>query len=279
MKFENTSVCNFENAFRGMRNPLESWDKSDSKFGISSLQSFKGDYEVTLLYLQKALPSSNEKDKDIVQRGKCSRKILTWLWANGIKSYYEDDIVKYDLIGPRDMDLALKLIHGGSEHRKFLRQILVSVDITAPMYWWSEFDTYKVGTVANSTSKMHKITSKPITAECFEITENESEQVATELTNSYSIVINMCEELRQKFLETEDRKYWRELIRWLPVSWLQTRTVTMNYENILTIYNQRKNHRLTEWNKDFCGWVEQLPYANCFFQGLKFNEIIEAFKN
>ena len=172
------------------------------------------------------------------------------------------DLDRY-VIGENDMGLAQRLIRGGSEHRKFLRQIFVSVDITAPLYWWKEFDTYKIGTVANSTSTMHKITSKPITLDCFEIDdfeENLKFGCYTMRTIS-SVMIMGLEQLRQKYLETEDKKYWKELIRWLPESWLQTRTITMNYENLRNMYFQRKHHKLTEWTKSFIDWVESLPYA------------------
>lgn len=205
MRFENTEVWGFKHALRGMRNPLESWAKSDSSF---------------------------EENADI---------------------------------GENDMGLAHRLIAGGTEHRKFMRQIFVSVDITAPIYWWKEFDTYKVGTVANSTSTMHKLASQPITRECFEIDDLDEEIFA-----EYEIetIINICEKLRVKYLENKDKKYWKELVRWLPEGWNQTRTVTMNYENLRTIYFQRRAHKLNEWSgtdnaelTNFIAWVKSLPYA------------------
>ena len=204
MKFEHTDVWGFSHALRGMRNPLESWSKSDS-------------------------------------------------------------IPEEHAIGPKDLDLAQRLISGGTEHRKFLRQIFVSVDITAPLYWWKEFDTYKVGTTANSTSTMHKLASQPITRKCFEI-----DDLNEELVGEFGIdaIISICEQLRQKYLETKEKRVWKELVRWLPEGWLQTRTVTMNYENLCTIYHQRKNHKLNEWSgldhpemANFIGWIKSLPYA------------------
>ena len=174
------------------------------------------------------------------------------------------------------MKLAKTLVKAGSEHRKFLRQIFVSVDITAPLYWWKEFDTYKVGTVANSTSTMHKLTSKPITLDCFEIDDLDL-YIADEHMLSLGIpkyiqqtLIVELEYLRSKYVETSDKRYWKELVRWLPESWLQTRTITMNYENLLSIYQQRKNHKLTEWSGDgenfrhqsFVKFIKKLPYAN-----------------
>ena len=177
-----------------------------------------------------------------------------------------DSFVTGEEIGPNDLDLCQRLIAGGSEHRKFLRQIFVSVDITAPLYWWKEFDTYKIGTVANSTSTMHKLASQPITLECFDIDDLNGEIFDA---NGLQAMVDICEKLRQQYLETKDKKIWKELVRWLPEGWLQTRTVTMNYENVRTIYFQRKAHKLNEWsggdNKhlpNFIAWAESLPYAN-----------------
>ena len=192
MKFEKTQVSNFEGALRGMRNPLNSWDKSDSSWNP--------------LY-----------------------------------------------IGKNDMNLAQRLISAGPEHMKFMRQIFVCVDITAPLYWWKEFDTYKVGTAANSTSTMHKLTSEPITPDKFEWD--------IDFADYKNQIMDICENLRQKYLETKDKSYWRALVQVLPEAWLQTRTVTMSYANLRTMYFQRRNHKLTEWSEDFCNWVETLPYS------------------
>lgn len=177
-------------------------------------------------------------------------------------------------IGENDMKLAQTLIKAGSEHRKFMRQIFVSVDITAPLYWWKEFDTYKVGTVANSTSTMHKITSQPITLDCFEIDDLNDGTMPTGnyecLQFIYNQIIDSCENLRQKYLKTKDKRYWKELIRWLPESWLQKRTVTMTYENLLAMCSkgQRRFHKLNEWSgqdnpnlPNFISWARTLPYA------------------
>ena len=260
MKFENTEVWGFEHAIRGMRNPLESWNKSDS-----------------IILMEQ------DENKDFREVAK---------------------------IGKNDLELMQRLIKAGSEHRKFMRQIFVSVDITAPLYWWKEFDTYKIGTVSNSCSTMHKLVSTPITLECFELVstpitlecfelDDFSSNVEIEdskdddythysITEVWRYLIDKCEFLRQKynkiienkkyleeikeFDEAEKarvmaKKYWKELIRLLPESWLQKRTITMNYENILNMYRQRKNHKLTEWSKLFCDWVKTLPYAEeliCF---------------
>lgn len=163
------------------------------------------------------------------------------------------------ILGKNDLGLMQRLIkaavHDGHEsHNKFMRQIMVCVDITAPMYWWSEFDTYKVGTVANSTSKMHKIHSAPITEDLFSFDH-------VTLCDIGKAFLNELEALRCKFNETKDKKYWYALIQLLPESFNQTRTVTMNYENIRNMYFQRRNHKLTEWSGSFIDWVKSLPYA------------------
>lgn len=195
MVFEKTEVFNFEGALRGMRNPMNSWNRADSK---------------------------EENGKFV--------------------------------IGEKDLDLAQRLIKAGGEHRKFLRQIFVSVDITAPMFWWSEFDTYKISTVSNSTSKMHKLASTPITRECFEHPESMSEEI-----------INICESLRNDYNSEKDPEskkiIFETLVTNLPCGWLQKRTITMNYENVRNMIKQRKNHKLSEWRNDFISWTKTLPYA------------------
>lgn len=223
MKFENTEVMNFENAFRGMRNPMNSWNKSDSFYNYFDNPHYNNDYPFG----------------------------------------------KY-IIGPNDMKLAKQLINAGSEHRKFLRQIFISVDITASLFWWKEFDTYKIGTVSNSCSTMHKLASTPITKECFEMDDFEDIEIELHgtkysLSDSWNTDILELEFLRNKYNETKEKKYWKELIRKLPDSWLQKRTITMNYENAYSMYLQRKNHKLTEWEKTFIEWVESLPYFKEFF--------------
>lgn len=194
MKIENVSVAGFEPAIRGMRNPYDSWDKSDSVFC------------------------------DIKECG-------------------------YS-IGGADLKLMQDLARAGSEHRKYLRMIIVWMDITAPRYWWHEFDTYKIGTVANSCSTMHTLTSKPITLDDFEVDDE-----------GYSIIytIEKCEVIRQKYLETKDKKYWRQLIQLLPQSYLQKRTVMMNYETCHNIYQQRGGHKLKEWEQ-MRKTIKELPY-------------------
>ena len=173
---------------------------------------------------------------------------------NPLESWGKNDTVN-DIIGENDMKLAQKLILAGSEHRKFLRQIMVSVDITAPMYWWSEFDTYKVGTVANSTSKMHKLATTPITIDCFETDDYIKND------NYFLNFVNHLEETRKLYLNTKDINIWKMLIQELPESWLQTRTITMSYENVLSMYRQRHEHKLTEWSVSFINWIDSLPYA------------------
>ena len=215
MKFENTKVFNFEGALTGMRNPLNSWDKSDSHY----------------------------------------------LMMNQIKDHGAKWTPYH--IGNNDLELAQKLILAGNEHAKFMRQIFVSVDITGPILWWKETDTYKVGTTANSTSTMHKLSSTPITRECFDMSNYDGRLNMIDPCNidvMVSELINFLEQLRQKFLQTKDKAYWIELVRWLPESWLQTRTWTANYAVLRNIYFQRRNHKLSQWH-EFCRWIESLPYA------------------
>ena len=221
IKFENTEVMNFEGALRGMRNPLNSWDKSDSFYDL-------------------------EEDPSPIN---------------------PNDWVIYRL-GDNDLALAQRLIKAGSDHRKFLRQIFVSVDITAPLYWWKEFDTYKVGTVANSCSTMHKIHAKPIEVSDFSFDNMvigfDSGDDFDNLTFSYLFerVIEDCETLRRRYVETKDKKYWRALIQLLPESYNQRRTVTLNYETLRNIYDSRRNHKLDEWSVGFMEWIDSLPYAD-----------------
>ena len=266
MKFENTDVWGFEHAIRGMRNPKNSWSKSDSECLFHALPNYSYDD-----------PKAEEYTR------------------------YLDDYNLNLKIGPNDMKLMQALIKGGSEHRKFMRQIFVSVDITAPLYWWKEFDTYKVATVANSTSTMHKIQSLPITRESFEMDDYKS-GLKIPITQKYAnipddmffehddmidTIINYMEALRQEYntiieqiknlqgdsnytvgLQERANWVWKELIRWLPESWLQKRTITMNYENVRSMVHQRMNHKLNEWSgKDdgslpnFIAWARTLPYA------------------
>lgn len=222
MKFEHTKVYNLDGAVRGVRNPMESWDRSDS-----------------------------------------------------YQSDFTDDGKGGFVLGANDLGLMQRLLKAsikeGSSHSKFMRQIMVCVDITAPMYWWSEFDTYKVGTVTNSTSKMHKLASTPITMECFETDDYDKSLISNLVDGEQKFfflsseeppcIIDWLESLRQTYLKTKDKRYWKELVRWLPESWLQTRTVTMNYENVRNMYFQRRHHKLTEWSEQFVAWVESLPYA------------------
>lgn len=269
MKFENTQVMNFEGAFRGLRNPLESWAKSDSQFGIDSIEYSEADYEVADDYCRRDGLSPIDREKLY----EAEEKYAAWLRQNGIlnhrdiKEFYMDNI-QYAYIGPNDLNLAQRMIKAGTSDRKFMRQIFVSVDITAPLYWWKEFDTYKIGTVANSTSTMHKLASTPITFDCFEmddfenlrVYDNEPYNTDTFVTDIWDDIIGYCETLRLRYNETKDKKYWKELIRILPEAWLQTRTVTLNYEVLRNIYFQRRYHKLTEWHK-FCEWIESLPYG------------------
>lgn len=169
------------------------------------------------------------------------------------------------VIGANDLKLCQNLLKSAvkdhrDSHSKFLREILVSVDITAPLHWFKEFDTYKVGTTANSTSTMWKLASTPITRECFEFGDYDPE-FRKDVEDAWNYQIGFLEFLRKKYNETKDIRYWKELIRLLPESWLQTRTWTANYQVLRNMYFDRRNHKLTEWSKDFVSWLETLPYA------------------
>lgn len=194
---ERTSVMNFENAIRGARNPMNSWNRMDSSYDA------EGNF----------------------------------------------------VMGPNDLNLAQRLTRAGTDHRKFIRQIFVSVDFTAPLYWWKEYDTYKVATAANSTSTMHKIASKP-----FELNDFSHDHMNEKALASLQHTIQVLEEIRLSFVASKDKTEWYSLIQLLPSSYQQMRTCTLNYETLLNIYFARKNHKLVEWHT-VCAWIETLPYA------------------
>ena len=197
IKLERTSVMNLENAMRGARNPMNSWNRMDS--------------------------------------------------------FYDED-GNY-VLGPNDLGLAKRLRRAGSDHRKYIRQVFVSVDITAPMYWWKEYDTYKVATVANSTSTMHKIHSKPFVLDDFS-----PDHLTPESEAYMQTIVDQLEKIRLKYVETKEKAYWYDMIQLLPSSYNQMRTCTLNYETLINIYFSRKNHKLDEWHT-FCDWIKTLPYA------------------
>ena len=217
IKFEHTEVLGWEHAIRGMRNPLASWDKSDSHMWESS-----GVFE----------------------------------------------------IGPNDLSLMMRLRNAGSDERKFMRQIFVSVDITAPLYWWKEFDTYKVGTVANSTSTMHTIHKKPLTLDDFSHEhlygiedytvalhfDDERLRFSSSSLGGLEIIVGMLNHYRERYLETKNKVFWWQMIQLLPTSYNQKRTITLNYEVLTNMYHARKAHKLDEW-RELCRWIEGLPYS------------------
>ena len=210
IKLERTSVMNMENAIRGARNPMNSWDRMDS------------DWEFV-------------EDPCIIN---------------------PNDQVLF-VLGPNDLSLARRLVKAGSDHRKFLRQIFVSVDITAPLYWWKEFDTYKVGTVANSCSTMHKIHAKEFTIDDFS-----HEHLSGDTNAGLGVMYNIIDALnlnREIYLKGKDKSFWWNMIQLLPTSYNQLRTVTLSYENLLNQYHARKHHKLDEWHT-YCDWIETLPY-------------------
>lgn len=269
-KFTNTAVFNFENALRGMRNPLNSWDRSDSLFGYDDEEHMVDRCaDVVDIWVEQELKSRNiESGPGEGVYEELWKRYMDWLWEQGIID--EDySIEQCAFIGPNDLNLAQRLIKSGPEHCKFLRQIFVTVDITMPLYWWKEFDTYKIGTTANSTSTMHTLTKNEITKNMFAFdntdivaTEGHSIDGDWELTFEDCIddILIICNNLRDKYLETNDKRYWRALVQTLPEAWLQTRTVTMSYANLRNMYFQRKDHKLQEWH-DFCDWIKTLPYA------------------
>lgn len=221
IKIENAEVMGWEHAIRGMRNPMNSWDKSDSEFGIL----FHEDCDSNIIIEE------------------------------------EDYWVSY--IGPKDRDLMMALRNAGTDHRKFMRMITVYVDITAPLYWWKEFDTYKVGTVANSCSTMHTIHKKEFTLDDFSHEHifdkaSESEAVPKILLEC---IIKCLNKNREHYLETKDKKYWWQMIQLLPTSYNQKRTVMLNYEVLANIYKSRRDHKLDEWHT-FCDWISKLPYSD-----------------
>ena len=219
INIENVDVSGWEAAIRGMRNPMNSWEKSDSYYGCGSGED-------------NTYPTCGDICID-----KCEY-----------------------IIGDNDLSLMKRLAKAGTDHRKFLRMINVTMDIIAPTYWWAEFDTYKVGTVRNSCSFMHKGTSRPFYVSDFSCCAGDienTEQVAT----TWQIVVNTLNELREKYLETKDKTIFQEIRNLLPSGYMQRSTVQLNYEVLLNMYKSRKNHRLQEW-RDFCSWVETLPYFN-----------------
>ena len=251
MKFANTRVYNFQNSLYGMRNPKNSWNLSNSKYGICKYEEVPENSVIVTYY------STDPSDKPT------ARKEETECW-NG-----EINCVEYAKIGSNDMKLATTLIRSGTCHSKFARQIFVTVDITAPLYFWKEMSTYCVGCTYNSTSTMHKLASTPITKECFEMDDYDTSD--EEMNKDWEKEIEYLESLRQKYNATGDKKYWKQLVRRLPDSWLQTRTSTFNYKVLMDMCSsdQRRNHKLNEWsglNKPevkeyFIKWARSLPYA------------------
>ena len=228
--FEHTEVLGWEAAIRGMRNPLNSWEKSDSHFHFGEVLC---------------------KDCAHNDRNPCGQNCLD--------------------IGPNDHDLMMRLAKGGPVHAKYRRMIAVYMDITAPLYWWKEFSTYKVGTVANSCSTMHKITAKEFTLKDFSYEHLNDDCVAcnvvygdhSDYLSSLDILKYTIEGLnywRRRYLATKDKEDWWQMIQLLPSSYNQKRTVMLNYEVLANIYKSRKDHRLDEW-REFCKWIEGLPYS------------------
>lgn len=221
IKIENVNVFGWEASVRGLRSPMNSWDKSDTEYKL-------------------ILDSKCSED---VEKAKTCGNVLVE-------------------IGQNDLKLMQSLVKAGTDHSKFMRMINVTCDITAPLYWWSEYDTYKVGTVRNSCSKMHKIHEKEFTLDDFSIDDFyfEDDECGMHLSDMFKNVVADCEFLRKKFVETGDKKYWRGLIQLLPSSYNQRATVQLNYAVLRNMYHSRKAHKLDCW-RTFCEWIETLPYA------------------
>lgn len=255
------SIYNFSNAIYGMRNPLESWTQSDSRFGICDCDeqtTMDRLYAVRNAWMDydnygQLNDMELEVDKNLWLAR--AREIEDWLWDSSLLEKDGPYESRY-FFGPNDLKLAQNLIRAGADESKFMRQIFINIDITAPLYWWKEMDTYKVGTTANSTSTMHKLTSKPFQKTDFSFDEDWD----FEYNLTVGSILKTCENLRQKYVETNDKRYWRALIQLLPESYNQTRTWTANYAVLRNIYFARRNHKLQEW-RDFCKWIETLPYA------------------
>lgn len=229
IKLENYEVLGWEHAIRGMRNPKNSWARSDSEFGDN-------------VYFEAC----------------CDHKSCHDCAHDGLDSCLPEHSSFYNAyIGPNDHDLMMRLAKGGPVHAKYRRMIVVYVDITAPLYWWKEFDTYKVGTVANSCSTMHKIHDKEFTLEDFSV-----EHLLPDIRDAFEIsIIKALNIARDCFIRNPHRKdYWWHMIQLLPSSYNQKRTVMLNYEVLAGIYPMRKNHKLDEWHT-FCDWIRSLPYS------------------
>ena len=236
IKIKHTSVYGFEAAIRGMRNPWNSWEKSDS-FQCNGMDCY---FEDCPQYIRP----------------------IEWRSEGGCSTTGEY------VIGKNDLDLMKKLVKAGTDHSKFMRMVNVTVDITAPLYWWKEMDTYKVGTVRNSCSTMHTITDKEFTLDDFSYehlidTDREIHSKLLRLIPVTTVLESVICELnynREKYLETKDKLYWWQIIQLLPSSYNQKATLMLNYEVLANIYHSRKNHRLDEW-QEFCKWIETLPYS------------------
>lgn len=240
IKFEDTEVFGWEAAIRGMRNPMNSWEKSDS------------------------FCSGNDKCSECPDRQKCDFYFSERGTGRPYRNRFSGD---FHYIGPNDHDLMMRLRNAGTDHRKFMRMIVVYVDITAPLYWWKEADTYCVGVVKNSCSTMHKIADKEFTLDDFscehlfkdgDLIIYKGDYTPRDILN---FVVDELNAMRKMYLKTKDKDYWWQMIQLLPSSYNQKRTVMLNYEVLANIYKSRKNHKLDEWSVGFMEWIESLPYS------------------
>jgi hypothetical protein len=241
LKIENTEVIGWEHAIRGMRNPKNSWEKTDSYPAVDC--------------------------------GKCGK-----IEREGICKKEDRDCTGFECfeVGPNDLKLMTTLRNAGTDHRKFMRMITVYLDITAPLYWWKEFDTYKVGTVANSCSTMHKIHAREFTVDDFShehllsmanndagdaLFLNDANNIRVDGDDLLGLIINVLNYYRGRYIKTKDKRYWWQMIQLLPSSYNQKRTVMLNYEVLANIYKSRRHHKLDEWHT-LCDWIESLPYSD-----------------
>lgn len=256
LKITDFEVVGWEHAIRGMRNPMNSWEKSDSGFGC---RLTKG---------RDQIDWKTHDEGEICFCNNCSWCPL--LCEDDFDPEYSKQVREF-MIGPNDLDLMKRLRNAGTDYRKFMRMITVYVDITAPLYWWKEFDTYKVGTVANSCSTMHKIAEKEFTLEDFshehlmafwdqDIPYHSNETSIYDFEQTLRVLVETLNAARRLYLETNEKQYWWQMIQLLPSSYNQKRTVMLNYEVLANIHKSRRNHKLNEWHT-FCDWIEELPYS------------------
>ena len=278
IKIENTQVFGWEAAIRGARNPMNSWEKSDSHSSINYPM-------MNLRNIDGKCDEDYNFDEGLRKVGNPNEELDWYKLSGALRSYFEklsinnSDSICYSGIcmGPADHKLLMNLCNGGTEEAKWRRMVHVQMDVTAPFYWWKEFETYKVGTVSNSCSTMHKIQAKEFTPDDFscehlmtytdkgvfpflDVGSNQNQDGRMFSMDVLELAITALNHYREKFLETKDKKYWWQMIQLLPSSYNQKRTIDLNYEVLAAQYRQRKDHKLDEWHQ-YCDWIKTLPYS------------------